>query len=66
MQENAAKRAQLQAQIAELGKERSAYIADDLKRNNRDSAASLDDKLYSTIKEQAGKKGLSYDAAAVH
>jgi hypothetical protein len=66
VQENAAKRAQLQAQIAELGKERSAYIADDLKRNNRDSAASLDDKLYSTIKEQAGKKGLSYDAAAVH
>jgi Skp family chaperone for outer membrane proteins len=66
VQENADKRVQLQAQIAELGKSRSAYIADDLKRRNADSASSLDDKLYSTIKEQAGKKGLSYDAAAAH
>jgi hypothetical protein len=66
VQENADKRAQLQAQIAELGKERSAFIAEDLKRKNKDSASSLDDKLYSTIKEQAGKKGLSYDAAAAH
>lgn len=66
VQANADKRAQLQAQIAALGKDRSAYIAEDLKRKNTDSASSLDDKLYSTIKEQAGKKGLSYDAAPAH
>lgn len=65
VKENAEKRADLQAQIVALGKQRDGYIAEELKKR-KGSDASLDDQIYATVKAQAAKKGLSYDAAASH
>jgi Mg-chelatase subunit ChlD len=56
--ENKIRRDELKKQIADLGRQRSEYLADALK--DEDTATSLDDKLFETVKEQAGEKGLAY------
>jgi len=58
----AEKREQLRAQIADLAGARDAYIAAEVEADGG-AAASLDHKLYATVKEQAAAAGLSYDAA---
>ena len=65
VKENADKRAELQSQIVTLAHQRDGYIAEELKKR-KGSDASLDDQIYATVKAQAAKKGLSYDAAAAH
>jgi hypothetical protein len=58
--DTAAKRRQIQEEIARLGQQRQQYISKQL-----DEAAvseSLDGKIYEAIKEQAGDKGLRYQA----
>ncbi|RLU00657.1 vWA domain-containing protein [Ketobacter sp.] len=60
VQQTAEKRQQLQAEIAELGKQRQAYIAAQLKSD--DVAQSLDGKIYEAIRSQAGSKGLQYES----
>lgn len=63
--ENAGKRAELNAQIAALSKERASFIRADLAGRD-DAAASLDQKLFDTVKAQGAKRGLRYDGAPVH
>lgn len=65
IKEKADERARLNAEIAELGKQRGAYVDADLK-TRPGSADSLDDKIYNAVKTQAAKKGLSYSAPAAH
>ena len=55
------KRADLQRQIAELAKDRDAFI----KKKVEDAggaAGSLDQKIYDAVREQAATKGLEYDS----
>jgi hypothetical protein len=65
VKEKAEERAQLNAQIADLGRQRNEYIVADLKQH-AGSADSLDDKIYNAVKTQAAKKGLKYDDGAAH
>jgi uncharacterized protein YegL len=65
IKEKADTRSRLNEEIAELGKQRSEFIAADLKKR-AGSADSLDDKIYATVKAQAADKGLHYDGAAAH
>ena len=61
--ETAERRNELKRQIRELAKERSAYM--DKKVEEAGGARdSLDDKIYRTVREQAGKLGLTYEADA--
>ena len=61
--ETAERRDELQRQINELTQERSAYLEKKVEEAGgaRDS---LDDKIYSAVREQAGKLGLTYEAEA--
>ena len=61
--ETAERRDELQRQINELTQERSAYLEKKVEEAGgaRDS---LDDKIYSAVREQAGRLGLSYEADA--
>jgi uncharacterized protein YegL len=65
VKEKAETRARLNAEIQDLGKQRSEFIAADLKTRTG-SADSLDDKIYGAVKAQAEKKGLKYDGGAAH
>ena len=65
VKEKAETRARLNAEIQDLGKQRSEFIAADLK-TRAGSAESLDDKIYGAVKAQAEKKGLKYDGGAAH
>jgi len=65
VKEKADARARLNAEIQDLGKQRSQFIVADLK-TRAGSADSLDDKIYNTVKAQAAKKGLKYEGAAAH
>ncbi len=56
----AAKREQLQQEIAKLGKQRQDYIAETLEEEA--VAQSLDGKIYEAIRSQAGNKGLIYES----
>jgi hypothetical protein len=58
----AKKREAIRQQIADLAGARDAYIADEVDATGG-AEASLDHKLYATVKEQAAAVGLSYDAA---
>lgn len=61
--DTAQRRAELGRQIEELAAQREAY----LRKEVRESGAgkdSLDEKIYGVVREQAAKKGLSYDADA--
>lgn len=59
----AARRQQLEAQIKVLADKRKAHIQQQLESRG-DVADSLDNKLFSTVREQAAEKGLDYEAAA--
>ncbi len=61
--ENAAKRSELQRQIKELADKRDHYAAKEVAAAGG-AKDSLDDKIYGAVREQAGKSGLSYPAAA--
>jgi hypothetical protein len=56
----ATKRQDLQRQIAELAKERDAFIKQKLDETGR-AAGSLDQKIYDAVREQAAPVGLEYD-----
>jgi hypothetical protein len=61
--ETAERRNELKRQIRDLAKERSAYM--DKKVEEAGGARdSLDDKIYRTVREQAGRLGLTYEADA--
>ncbi len=61
IQEKARRRDELQRRIGELSAQRARYLKE--KVEERGSArASLDHKLYSTVREQAAAKGMKYDA----
>ena len=61
--ETAERRNELKRQITELTRERAAYL--DKKVEAAGGAKdSLDDQIYRTVQEQAGKLGLSYEADA--
>lgn len=62
--ETASRRNELQRQIRELSQNRSAFLKKKVEElgGARDS---LDHKIYSAIREQAGRKGLRYDADAL-
>jgi len=59
----AEQRSELQQRIGELADQRAAYMLDEVEKAGG-AEASLDDKIYRTIKEQAASSGLRYDAAA--
>ncbi len=59
--ETAERRAELQSQINALSSERSAYLKKKVEEGGG-AKDSLDDKIYSAVREQAGKKGLLYEA----
>jgi Mg-chelatase subunit ChlD len=61
--ETARQRSELQQQIQELAEQRSAYLKQKVEAlgGARDS---LDHKIYTAVREQAGKKGLHYRADA--
>jgi Mg-chelatase subunit ChlD len=61
--ENAAKRSDLQRQIKELADKRDHYAAKEVAAAGG-AKDSLDDKIYGAVREQAGKSGLTYPAAA--
>lgn len=61
IRQQAKRRAELQAKIGKLSQSRSRY----LKKKAKESGGfkdSLDEKLYSAVREQAGKKGLVYES----
>lgn len=55
------KRAELQRQIADLGRERDAFIEAEVKKNGG-ADASLDVQIYEAVREQAAPLGLDYDS----
>jgi hypothetical protein len=65
VKDTAEKRSKLQAQIADLGLQRQAFVANELK-SRKDAPVSLDDQIYATVKTQGAKKGLTYSDEAAH
>ena len=63
LKERAQKRKVLQEKIAMLGQQRSDYVAAELKKTGADKD-SIDNKIYQSVKKQAGKKGLVYSSDA--
>lgn len=61
--QTAAKREELQRQIAELAAERDAFIAKEVEARGG-AADSLDQQIYEAVREQAAPVGLSYDRGA--
>ncbi|WP_275096596.1 vWA domain-containing protein [Sedimenticola hydrogenitrophicus] len=61
--EKAAARQSLERQIGELAGARAAFIRERVEARG-DADTSLDHQLYDTVREQAAKKGLHYDADA--
>lgn len=63
VEETAARRTELKRQIETLAEQRSAYLKEKVAEQGG-AAGSLDDELYDAVREQAGKKGIRYEAAA--
>jgi len=59
----AKERKELQAKIGRLAKQRESFIREKLKTRGG-AKGSLDDRLYSAVRQQAAKKGLQYKAEA--
>lgn len=59
------KRDAVSAEIAQLAEQRQQYIEAELSKD-ADSSKSLDYQIFGAVKEQAAKKGLSYDSAPAH
>jgi len=62
--ETAKRREELQRQIKELADQRSAFLRKNVEEIGG-AKDSLDYKIYSAVREQAGKKGLRYEADAL-
>jgi hypothetical protein len=60
VQELADERAKLKRQIRDLSEDRDGFLRDKVEEAGG-LGSSLDQKLYDTVKEQAGKAGLEYD-----
>jgi Mg-chelatase subunit ChlD len=60
--ENSERRDELKRQIGELSEQRSAYLAAEVE-TLEDKEESLDYRIFETVRDQAGKKGLEYSAA---
>jgi Mg-chelatase subunit ChlD len=65
IEETAERRQALQQQIKELGQKRDSYLKDSVGKSEA-AAASLDHKIYSAVREQAEKKGMSYEAGPAY
>lgn len=63
IEETASRRNELQREIRQLAKQRADYVKKEVEKAGG-AKDSLDDKIYSAIKEQAKTKGLKYEAAA--
>ena len=63
VQQRADKRRELKSKITALSVQRSNYVKDELSKTGADKD-SLDNKIYQAVREQAGKKGLVYEAEA--
>jgi len=61
VQQTVEKRAELQRQIADLGKERDAFIEAEVEQSGG-ADASLDVQIYEAVREQAAPLGLIYDS----
>lgn len=57
-------RDELQRKIRDLSAQRSSYLKEKVEKRGG-ASASLDYKLYSTVREQAEEKGMKYDADAL-
>ena len=57
--ETAGRRKELQRQIEDLSEQRAAFLRDKVEEIGG-AKASLDHKIYATVREQAGKKGIHY------
>jgi len=57
-------RSELQRQIKELAEKRSGYLRQKVEETGG-AKDSLDHKIYNAVREQAGKKGLDYEADAL-
>jgi hypothetical protein len=53
-----AQREELQKKIAEIGKKRDLYVAEEMKKKNTAGAKALDEAIRGTLREQAKKKGI--------
>lgn len=53
-----AEREALQKQIAELGKKRNEYIAEEMRKNPSQADKAFDEAVRKALREQAGKKGI--------
>jgi len=56
-------RKELKEEIRQLSEQRAAYVKRKLETSG-EAEDSLDDRIYSTVREQAGKQGLVYEADA--
>ena len=63
IQERAEQREQLQAEIRELAQQRSDFLKEKVEESGG-AEASLDDRIYGAVRNQAAAKGLKYDVAA--
>jgi hypothetical protein len=61
--EKAEQRQKLQSEIRRLSQQRSDFLKKKVEESGG-AKASLDDRLYGAVREQAATKGLKYDAAA--
>lgn len=65
LRDTKARRDGLTHEIAQLAEQRQQFIEDTLKRD-ADVAQTLDYQIFNAVKEQAGKKGLTYESAPAH
>ncbi len=63
VEQKSQQRNELQHQIKELAAQRAEYLKQEV-RASGGAKDSLDEQIYRTVREQGGKVGLSYDAAA--
>ncbi|MCK5359932.1 MAG: VWA domain-containing protein, partial [Gammaproteobacteria bacterium] len=61
--ETADRRNKLKNEIKELAEQRSGYLKKKVKESGGEKD-SLDEKIYSAVREQAGKLGLAYESDA--
>lgn len=60
VKEMAAKRSNIQEQIAELGEKREAFVQEEMKRKALDDSKSFDNAMRDAIHEQAEKRGIRF------
>ena len=60
IEQKAARRAEIQAQIAELGGQRKAYISEQMRKQSLDGSRSFGEVMRAAVREQANQKGFSF------